>query len=390
MRAVVILAAFGLAAPALAQPAAEIRLPGVTIQFTAAPRISLFDERLDRADSNSPVHVHEGRAYAFVSHWQPAGHFFRRVGGIGLRFDTPLQPTRLLNDPDPTAGKWLEATWRDASGRLYGWYHAEEVAPCPRDLRLPHVGAMASDDDGLSWRVIGPVLRAADGTHDCEYRNGFFAGGLGDPSVVPDRAGRWFYIHYASYVPDETAQGIAVARYPVARRDAPAGAVEVWTGAGWAPAAQAAARPFWPQTRGWRHPDPTGYWGPAVHYNRALEQFVMLLNRTEGARADWRQEGIYVSFNPDPADPARWSEPARIVAGGGWYPQAIGTGPADGDTEAGASARFFMSGQSEWEIRVARTAPQAGGARMLRGAQAGPDTTLRLPAAEGRRGPARD
>lgn len=34
--------------------------------------------------------------------------------------------------------------------------------------------------------------------------------------------------------------------------------------------------------RGWRHADPDGFWGPALHYNRALGAFVMLFNRTAG------------------------------------------------------------------------------------------------------------
>lgn len=390
----VVLAILGAAGAARAQPAsvspapgATISpVPGITVTLVPAPPIRLYDERLWRADSNSPVHVHAGRVFAFVSHWQPVGHFFRRVGAPGLEFRALMEPTRILNDPDPTAGKWLESTWRDPDGRLYGWYHAEVVAPCPRDLKLQHAGAMVSDDDGLSWRIIGELLQELPESYDCDYRNGANAGGYGDFTVVPDRAQRWFYIHYSSYLPDETAQGIGVARYPVVRRGAPNHAMELWTGAGWAPATQAKLRPLWPPSRGWRHPDPAAFWGPAVHYNRALGQYVMLLNRTEGGKGDWRQEGIYVSLNPDLADPARWSPPVRIIAGGDWYPQVIGLEPGDSDTEAGAIARFFMAGRSAWEIRFACTAA-ATGARtgLLRGAQAGTDAALRLPAAAGRR-----
>ena len=87
----------------------------------------------------------------------------------------------------------------------------------------------------------------------------------------------------------------------------------------------------------------------------------MLLNRTENGNADIVQRGVFVSFNGDLADPMGWSAPQRIVDGGSWYPQAIGLGPDDGDTLAGAEARFFMSGFSAWSIRFHRgggTPPQ--------------------------------
>jgi hypothetical protein len=76
----------------------------------------------------------------------------------------------------------------------------------------------------------------------------------------------------------------------------------------------------------------------------------MLLNHTQHGEGDIRQEGIYCSFNKDLSDPAGWSEPLCILKGGGWYPQVIGLGPEDGDTEAGRQARFFMTGFSAWEI----------------------------------------
>lgn len=80
----------------------------------------------------------------------------------------------------------------------------------------------------------------------------------------------------------------------------------------------------------------------------------MLLNHTQNGHADIVQEGIYISFNPRIDDPAGWSEPERILQGGGWYPQAIGTEEGDGDTQAGAAPRFFMTGFSGWTMRFHR------------------------------------
>ncbi|MBL8674436.1 MAG: hypothetical protein JNL07_06060, partial [Rhodospirillales bacterium] len=224
----------------------------------AAP-LALHAPPLRRTDCNSPVHVHDGRLFAFVSRHEPRGHAYRRVaparGGVGdgLRALGAPVPVRIVDDPDPAVGKWIESTWRDARGRLHGWYHAEEPAPAPARLFVPHIGALASDDDGATWRCLGEALRAPAGLVDTGAANGFMAGGYGDFSVVADREARFLYIHFSSYVADERAQGVAVARYPVAARDAPAGAVEIWRDGGWRPARGTLPTPLWPVARGWRH-----------------------------------------------------------------------------------------------------------------------------------------
>jgi hypothetical protein len=326
--------------------------PRLYAELTPAPPITLHDGRLTRSDGNSPVHFYGGRTYAFVSHYHPIGHTYRRVGEPSLRFGNSWERTRILGDPDPTIGKWIESTWRAPDGRLYAWCHAEEVAACPRDLRVPHVGALASDDDGASWMALGVVLRAGPETIDCDYKCGFVAGGVGDFTVVPDMAGRFFYLHYSSYLSVEAAQGICVLRYPISCRDRPTEGLELWTESGWARADATQARPIWVPERSWRYSDPQAFWGPAVHYNRSHGLYVMLLNRTANGEADWRQEGIYVSANADPAFPVRWSTPTRVRAGGEWYPQVIGLESGGGDAMVTEdSARFFMAGSSAATIR---------------------------------------
>ena len=71
---------------------------------------------------------------------------------------------------------------------------------------------------------------------DCSYRNGFFAGGYGDLSVLPDRAGRHLYMAFTSYVSDEAAQGVAMARQAIGPSGAP-GDLELWSEGAWRPAA---------------------------------------------------------------------------------------------------------------------------------------------------------
>ena len=79
----------------------------------------------------------------------------------------------------------------------------------------------------------------------------------------------------------------------------------------------------------------------------------MLLNRAKDEH--YTQEGIYVSFAPTLDDPSQWSLPHKLLTGGKWYPQVVGSTLGTGtDKIAGASARFFMSGRSDWMINFFR------------------------------------
>jgi len=329
-------------------------LSEIGVKIVPAEPLLLHPPSLRRTDSNSPLLRRAGRTLCFVSHYLPRGHTLRSLEAGALWPQGRFEPVRLLDDATPEVGKWIQSVWRAPDGALFGWYHAEEIVPCAKPLFLPHIGALRSDDEGESWRFLGTILRAPYGDADCTYQNGFLAGGYGDFSVVADRAADWFYVHYSSYVGDERAQGIAVLRYPVPRRERPDG-LEGWRDGRWQPLeAGRDGTPIFGVRRGWRHGDPASYWGPALHYNRPLGAFVMLLNWTEEGSADIVQRGVFVSFNDDLANPAGWSAPRRIVEHGSWYPQVIGTGADEGDTLAGADARFFMSGYSAWSIRFER------------------------------------
>jgi hypothetical protein len=83
----------------------------------------------------------------------------------------------------------------------------------------------------------------------------------------------------------------------------------------------------------------------------------MLLNRA--VDKDWRQEGIYVSFGRDLADPGCWSAPVKILgnlAKDGWYPQVVGLNSRQRETDklAGEKARLFVRGHSRWELTFVR------------------------------------
>jgi hypothetical protein len=95
------------------------------------------------------------------------------------------------------------------------------------------------------------------------------------------------------------------------------------------------------------------FWGPSIHWNTYLEQYVMLLNRARDEQ--FSQDGIYVSFAPTLADPAAWSPPSRLLTGGGWYPQVAGLDLGSGtDRLAGRRARLFVTGVSAHSIEFER------------------------------------
>jgi len=95
------------------------------------------------------------------------------------------------------------------------------------------------------------------------------------------------------------------------------------------------------------------FWGPSVHWNTYLKQYVMLLNHA--IDNEFRQEGIYIAFSESLADPSGWSTPRRLIAGGTWYPQVMGMEVGVGtDRIAGELARFFMGGRSQYFIQFAQ------------------------------------
>jgi hypothetical protein len=83
----------------------------------------------------------------------------------------------------------------------------------------------------------------------------------------------------------------------------------------------------------------------------------MLLNRATDRR--WGQEGIYLSFNRNLANPQGWSPPQKILDRTGadrWYPQFVGVDKAKRETDklAGRNVRMFVRGLSRWEIQFSK------------------------------------
>jgi hypothetical protein len=279
--------------------------------------------------------------------------------------------------PHPGHGVWMEAIVFDDVETWYGFYHNEWPASrCGREDRMvSRIGAARSIDRGRTWEDLGAVIQAPQSATACQSTNRYIIGGVGDLSVMLDEDKQYLYFFYSQYQSQPASQGVAVARMQWADRDRPAGRLELWRDSIWQP--DAGRRELLPGLPGsmrrrleWTYPAATpliapayawhdgdervdAFWGPSVHWNTALQQYVMLLNRSKDE--NYGQEGIYVSYAPRLDDPRLWTAPVRILSGGKWYPQVIGAAADTGtDKRAGASARFFMSGRSDWVINFAK------------------------------------
>jgi hypothetical protein len=330
IRLVVLFAVFAAAASAqraAVVPAESIYLPGI-------------------ADSNSPIHWAGGVRYIYNSDGLPL-----RAEGDDLRSMRRVRAAHLLNSD--LRGWWIEATHRDEDGTLFAWYHHETFGACPTDgdhwMAVPVIGAAVSKDNGRTFQDLGYVL--TDGNPaKCDAKNGYFAGGHGDFSVILDRRGEYFYFFFSAYGGEAGEQGVAIARMRYADRYAPSGNVWKYREGAWrSTGVGGKVTPIIPVRTPWESEFADAFWGPSVHYNRELGEYVMLLNRA-CCEPGWPPEGIYISYLRHLDRPAAWSEPEQIMAGGGWYPMAVGLESGDTDKTAGARARLFLGSDSHWEI----------------------------------------
>lgn len=310
-------------------------------------------------DSNSPAFWRDGRLYLYGSHGSPW------LSVAANQFGPWETRTVSVPSADPSP-KWMEAIWPESDGVIWGWYHAEMVDLVPGStLTAPKIGAAVSYDGGYTMNDLGFVLAARDPINPAA-QNGFFGGGHGDPSVILDRERKYFYFFFGNYGGPAETQGVCVARMALNDRGSPTGKVwKYYDGAWQEPGLGGRVTPIFPVRTAWGAADPDAFWGPAVHWNTHLNCYVMLLNHAAGG--GWTQEGVYVSFSPDPSRPELWTEPrlildkSQIWYPGDFYPQVIGLGPGETDRIAGQTARLYLHGISQWEIDfiAPETAPTA-------------------------------
>jgi hypothetical protein len=335
-------------------PAAPVRFPGGF--WCGSKRVFL-------ADCKSPSHWDGNTLYVFNSEavvFRSSGpDLFHLSLPEFVRFDEGLTKLQI----------WIESTYRD-DGTLYGWIHNEVPYECPlrKDAIEPgypakvRIGALRSKDNGLTWDFLGFIFEPAPATIRCDTGSSWYLGGEGDFDVILDSKKEYFYFYFANYTSIFAEQGLCVARMKYADRDNPRDEVSVWHNGEWNESALGGhATPVFPASVDLTRRDGQTFWGAAIHWNTYLERYVMVLNRIRDTR--WTTEGIYISFNRDLADPRGWSVPQKIMdreeaahtgSGNGWYGQVMGTGRGETDKLAGRLARFFVDGESKWEIEFER------------------------------------
>jgi hypothetical protein len=317
-----------------------------------------------RPDGNSATFWAEGAFHVFTSTGQPL-----MISTGGSQFteweSQPVDVSAIAHVP-----LWIEAAQR-VDGVLFGWYHHEPGGVCGSiPLTSPKIGAVISWDNGESIADLGVVLDSPY-PPDCAAKNGFFAGGHGDFSVIPDRRQEYFYFFFTNYSGPREEQGICMARLKWSDRFNPAGNVWKYFEGKWEePGLGGRCTPVFPARVEWQRADTDSFWGPAVHYNTYLRRYVMLLNRS-CCEPGWPQEGIYVSFSTGGLDSADWTEPVKLLDREdigflpGYYPQVIGIRYGETDTLASQQARLYISGISDWTITFSRPpfprSPASGG-----------------------------
>jgi hypothetical protein len=347
----------GAACRSSLQTRRETSRPGATLR--AAPLIqfrganSPDPQHPGDTDCNSPLHWDGETLYLFNS----AGHPWRSEGPDLFHLDQRYVRTEYNNRAN--GGRWIECTWKAENGALYGWYHNEPGGLCPgTSLTAPRIGAVRSSDNGAHWEDLGAVIEARTNTLRCDSRNFYFAGGNGDFSVILDGRSEYLYFFISTYAGDVSEQGVAVARMRWSNRDQPIGHVSKWHRGQWTePGLGGQVTPIFSAAIDWHRPDADAFWGPSIHWNSYLREYVILLNRA--LDRNWTQEGIYISFNRDLAHPNGWSPPGKIMGQlrkEQWYPQVVGLDKSKRETDklAGRVARLFVRGASTWELLFSR------------------------------------
>lgn len=300
-------------------------------------------------DGNSPSFWSEKGFHLFTSTGDP------EMISVAPGLDGPWDSQHVDVSAQNHLPLWIESAWRDSDGTIFGWYHHEPAGVCGNGLTAPKIGAVVSYDGGKTITDLGIVLESGL-TPDCSSENGFFAGGHGDFSVVLGPEGKYFFFFFTNYIGGDDEQGVAVARLAFADRFHPAGAVYKYHNGKWdEPGIGGRMTAVFPAATNWQQSDTDSFWGPSVHWNTELKQYVMLLNRA-CCDVGWPQYGVYMSFAQDLNDPSTWTTPFRILEGQdiekrpGFYPQVVGLGEGETDSLAGERARLFVHGESNWEL----------------------------------------
>ncbi|MCJ7692095.1 MAG: hypothetical protein MUO22_01600, partial [Sedimentisphaerales bacterium] len=201
--------------------APRIHFPGV-VHGTTDPNAA------GDVDCSSPAHWDGDTMYMFYS----VAHPFRSSGNDLLHLSRPSNRVTFDNEEGwKMGGRWIESTYNTEDKKLYIWYHNEpHIIP---GKTAPRIGTMVSEDNGLTWRDIGIVLEAPQGSNNLDSVNTYFVGGNGDFATIADRQKKYLYFFISTYHKDVAEQGVAVARMPLKDLGQPKGKVFKWHRGQW-------------------------------------------------------------------------------------------------------------------------------------------------------------
>jgi hypothetical protein len=150
--------------------------------FEAGPMMAGQDAEINPvADSRFASHrssrcrVSGAGAEPFAGRFEQSASF----GGILYLFNSSGHPWRTsgpdiehlgdrvsadLGSQNNKMSLWIEATWKDEDGTLYGAYHYEPDTVCFSNshiLTAPRIGWVRSTDNGAKWEDLGFIISAS-------------------------------------------------------------------------------------------------------------------------------------------------------------------------------------------------------------------------------------
>src|SRR5687767_13287815 len=168
------------------------------IEVREAPKVTMPGQ----VDSNSPAFWMDGQLHLFNSTGD--GPLLSR-GPNQFRLSGPKMSHIVRLRPWPA---WIESVWVDPTGVILAWYHQEHEYICGGQRPAqPQIGAAISYDRGQTFHDVGVILSSGVAA-DCKSKNGYFAGGHGDFSVVLDRSREYFYFFFGNYGGPAAEQGV--------------------------------------------------------------------------------------------------------------------------------------------------------------------------------------
>ncbi len=295
----------------------------------------------------------------------------------------------IYQDKKDTSGKTLYAVFHNENypatnpyNPLTGQGYIDKLWPegltgAASPAAVCRIGIMKSTDAGRSWINKGVFIEDLQPRMILKPHNTSktFAGGVGDPSAVT--SGDYLYLFYGEYgypgiydaakynpLTEKGGQCISIARIALNDLDNPGGKAKRWNGTSFSANADAIGSPIpaiqIPAKEGGgpaSNPKSAFHWGPSVSWNSYLNEWVMMMAKSEGP--SWAGGSIYISYNRHKnlgsgSNSQDWSKPVLLLNRPGhiiWYPSLQPLNTAEDIAakrtclQLGRKARLFFKDQ---------------------------------------------